>query len=86
MLALTLGLGTSHPDFLEASLRMLIGDIIDRYIHIHNVFILEEGKLFPLYSEVEVYLLTETLPIEILVPILCLRFESKHLGIDKNLP
>jgi hypothetical protein len=71
----------SYPDLLDAALKVLLGDVLDRYIHVSGLFEFDRQALLPIYLEVEKYLLTATLDVAIFVPILCLRFEG-DLDID----
>jgi hypothetical protein len=75
----------SFPTLLPTAFRRLIGDVIDRYIHVNNTFDFADDKLLPIYAPIESYLLNETLHVAILVPILCVRFDSDRFEIEKNM-
>ena len=75
-------MAAEYPDMMRTSLRMLIGDLLDRYIHTTGLAKLEAGKLLELYLPIEAYLLNDKLEVEIWIPILCLKFEPDLVQID----
>ena len=54
-------LGTPDSDLVVNFLETLVGDVLDRYIHLHPGFTLQPDKLLRIYLPVEKYLLEENL-------------------------
>jgi len=74
-------LGTPDADLIDDFLEILVGDILDRYVHLHPGFILQLEYLF---LPVEKYLLEESLNIALIVPILFLNFDDDQFELDDH--
>ena len=70
------------PEFSPTRLRMIVGDLLDRYIHINNTLDLKRDEFMAVYLPMEKYLFEETLPIVVIVPILLLKFDMPKFRID----
>ena len=72
-------------DYGTTHLRSYVAYALDRYIHANKLYTLERDKLLPVYLPVETYLLDETLPVVVMVPILFLKFELQKFLIDESI-
>jgi len=70
-------------DFAESRLLGLVGDLLDRYIHINRTDKFDREKLSSLYLPIEKYLLDEMLSVKVIVPILFLKFDFTTFRINK---
>lgn len=68
-------------DFRNGILRMKVGYILDRYVHTTGLTTLDVGQLLPVYRPIEKELLDECLPMSVMVPILCLKFDSPNFAL-----
>ncbi len=68
-------------DFRNGILRMKVGDILDRYVHTTGLTTLDANQLLPVYLPIEKELLDERLPMSVMVPILCLKFDSPKFAV-----
>jgi hypothetical protein len=55
---------------------------VDRYIYLAGSFGFVEDRFSPIYLEWETSMFFETLPFEIWVPIICVRFEPEKIDLD----
>lgn len=58
--------------------------LIDRYIHLSGETRFSVDRFLPMYLPLEAGLLSESLRIDFLVPILFLRFESDHIELERD--
>lgn len=65
-------------NFLES----LVGDVLDRYVHLHPGFTFQPDDLLPIYLPIEKHLLEENLDIALMVPILFLSFDDDKFELD----
>jgi len=74
-----------HKDreFGDIRLRTIVGEVLDRYIHMNNTFDLDRDKLLAVYLPIENYLFEETLPFLVVVPILSLKFDLREFRINE---
>jgi hypothetical protein len=70
-------------DFGATHLEIMIGYVLDRYIHINKSTELQCDKLMPIYLPIENYLIDVVLPINVIVPILFLKFELATFRINE---
>ena len=71
-------------DFGRTRVVGIVGGLLDRYMHTHYALSLKMEDLLPLYLPLETYLLEDTLPALVLVPILWLKFEAPKFRINDD--
>ncbi len=62
-----------------------IKDAIERYIHINETFIYDEGRAENIINEIQNYIFMETLPLDIVVPILFVNFDFESLKLSNGI-
>ena len=69
----------------ETQIGSLVDNLMDRYIHVTGRFDFNADTFLPEYLLMEAGLLSETLTVAILVPVLCLGFEADRVQIDDGI-
>jgi hypothetical protein len=71
-------------DYLQMRTDNFALNLIDRYMHIHKGTTYQEGRLLPLYLELERGLINDHLPLDVVVPILFLAFDFDSFALDDD--
>lgn len=69
----------------DFSLRWFVEQAINRYIHVVGTRSFDSGKFLEIYLPLEAGVLLEELPIEILIPILLVRFSSDSYDLENTI-
>lgn len=77
-------IGVQDAEMSRSFRRVLLGQLVERYIYLNDSADFNSSKFLPIYREVETFLFNEVLPVTLVVPILRLTFESKSVEIDSN--
>jgi hypothetical protein len=80
-----LGLKHDKHEFGKFRLLGFVGSLLDRYVSTHGPDEFDVTKLQKHYVPLETYLLNDTLPVTVVVPILLVQFESNHSSIDESM-
>ncbi len=72
-------------DYSEVRLLGVVGEVLDRYVHISNLVEFKQDKFLPIYLPIETYLLEETLPAILVVPILFVKFEAESFHVNESI-
>jgi hypothetical protein len=72
-------------DYWVTRLQVLVGCMVDRYVHLNDTLEMDEGRFLPIYQPIERWLTDSRLPIIVVVPILLLKFDFKSFTIDGNI-
>jgi hypothetical protein len=76
----------NDSDFGRIRLKSVVGDLLDRYIHMMDGSLdLQAERLLEVCSPIEAFLFTEELPTQVIVPILFLKFEDERFEIDRDI-
>jgi hypothetical protein len=70
--------------FGDTRLLGIVGDVLDRYIHINKTIELDREKLLLVYLPIEKYLFDEILPSIAVVPILFLKFDVDRFQVSES--
>lgn len=70
-------------DFGTIGLRLMVGDLLDRYIHVTKKVELDRHGLLRIYVPIERCLFNATLPTVVVVPILFLRFQAFKFDVSE---
>lgn len=77
-------LTTTGPSIYRAILDRLVTSMVDRYIHLHADAPFTVEQFAAIYQPLESALFNEILPVEIVIPILFIKFEFDSVAIADN--
>jgi len=72
-------------ELFEDRILGILGDLLDRYIHVNKTTGLEKDKLLSIYLPIETGLYEESLPVTVVVPVLFLKFEATNFLINEHI-
>jgi hypothetical protein len=77
-------LTTTEPNLYRTILDRLVTSMVDRYIHLHGEAPFTIEQFAPIYKPLESALLNDILPVDIVIPILFIKFNFDSVAIADN--
>jgi hypothetical protein len=74
----------TEPSLYRGFFDRLVTSMVDRYIHLHEDSSFTIEKFAPIYQPLETAVFSEALPVEIVIPILFIRFNFDSVAIAEN--